>query len=137
MTSMIADTNVLIRVWARDDVAQADEAEQQFRNADRIYISNAALCEFVWVARQVYKQKRSAIAEAIGWLMSDPRVIADSLAVSAGLEFLGAGGDFANGIIEFEGRRLGGETFVTFDRQAAALITAKGRKSILLASHDT
>lgn len=43
-----------------------------------------------------------------------------------------AGGDFADGAIAFEGRRLGGEVFVTFDKQAAQLITADGGKVDLL-----
>ncbi len=30
-----------------------------------------------------------------------------------------AGGDFADGVIAYEGRWLGGETFVSFDRKAA------------------
>jgi predicted nucleic-acid-binding protein len=37
-----------------------------------------------------------------------------------------AGGDFADGVIAFEGRRLGGDVFLTFDRQAAKLIAAAG-----------
>jgi predicted nucleic-acid-binding protein len=131
---MIVDTNVLVRAWAGDDEKQSAEARSQIRGAERIYFANATLCEFVWVARQIYKQNRGAIASSIRLLISDPRAVFDSPAVEAGLSFLDAGGDFADGVIEFEGRRLGGEVFVTFDRRAASIIERQGRKAVLLAS---
>ena len=129
---MIVDTNVLIRAWADDDKEQALQARQQITAARKIFVSNVALCEFVWAARQVYRQKRTEIARAIRLLIADERVVADWPAVEAGLAFLDAGGDFADGIIEFEGRSLGGDTFVTFDKRAAATVKANGRKAILL-----
>ncbi|MDE1158098.1 MAG: type II toxin-antitoxin system VapC family toxin [Neorhizobium sp.] len=131
---MIVDTNVLVRVWAADDPVQSAAAEHRLRQAKQIYIANSSLCEFVWVARKVYRQTRADIAAAIQLLTSDPRVVIDLPAVTAGLEFLGAGGDFADGVIEFEGRKLGGEIFVTFDRHAAAIVSAQGRQCDLLAS---
>jgi len=45
---------------------------------------------------------------------------------------LEAGGDFADGVIAFEGRRLGGDVFISFDRRAVAMITAGGGKARLL-----
>ena len=43
-----------------------------------------------------------------------------------------AGGDFADGVIAHEGRWLGGETFVSFDRQAVKLLAAQGEAVKLL-----
>jgi predicted nucleic-acid-binding protein len=43
-----------------------------------------------------------------------------------------AGGDFADGVIAFEGKWLGGETFVSFDQQAVALLAAQGESTRLL-----
>ncbi|WP_265289136.1 PIN domain-containing protein [Verminephrobacter eiseniae] len=45
---------------------------------------------------------------------------------------LEAGGDFADGVIAHEGHWLGGESFVSFDKKAAALLTAQGRSARLL-----
>ncbi len=45
---------------------------------------------------------------------------------------LEAGGDFADGVIAYEGKWLGGETFVSFDKQAVALLTAQGQSARLL-----
>ena len=50
----------------------------------------------------------------------------------AGLAVLGAGGDFADGAIAYEGRWMGGETFVSFDKQAILLLRAQGQTARLL-----
>lgn len=47
-------------------------------------------------------------------------------AVEVGLAILEAGGDFADGIIAYEGNWLGGESFVSFDKQAIDLLTPQG-----------
>ena len=52
--------------------------------------------------------------------------------LEAGLLMLEAGGDFADGVIAYEGKWLGGETFVSFDKQAVALLTAQGQSAWLL-----
>ena len=59
-------------------------------------------------------------------MLSDPKVVCDRDAVDAGLAMLDRGDDFADGVIAFEGRRLGGTIFATFDRKAASLIAAQG-----------
>jgi predicted nucleic-acid-binding protein len=45
---------------------------------------------------------------------------------------LEAGGDFADGVIAYGGNWLGGESFVSFDKQAVALLTAAGQPARLL-----
>lgn len=50
----------------------------------------------------------------------------------SGLTILEAGGDFADGVIAYEGNWLGGETFVSFDKKAVALLAAQGLSAQLL-----
>jgi predicted nucleic-acid-binding protein len=64
--------------------------------------------------------------------MASENVEMNRPAVEAGLEVLSAGGDFADGVIAFEGNWLGGETFVSFDKKAVALLSAQGRETRLL-----
>ena len=45
---------------------------------------------------------------------------------------LDSGGDFADGVIAFEGELLGGQAFVSFDPQAVNLLKAHKRKVRLL-----
>ena len=49
-------------------------------------------------------------------------------AVDAGLALLEAGGDFADGVIAYEGAWLGGETFVSFDKAAVTSLSELGER---------
>jgi len=52
--------------------------------------------------------------------------------VEAGLSVLDAGGDFADGVIAYDGSWLGGESFVSFDQKAVKLLAAQGQPAQLL-----
>ena len=56
----------------------------------------------------------------------------DRRAVTAGLDMLRAGGDFADGVIAYEGRQTGHEIFTSFDRKAVARLRAQGYQAELL-----
>lgn len=45
---------------------------------------------------------------------------------------LDAGGDFADGVVAFDGQWLGGETFVSFDKKAVKLLEGQGTAVQLL-----
>ena len=60
-------------------------------------------------------------------------VVVNRPAVEAGLRVLEAGGDFADGVIAYDGNWLGGETFVSFDKRAVSLIRRQGQRAQLLA----
>jgi predicted nucleic-acid-binding protein len=126
------DTNVLVRAVVRDDKAQAEVAAKSLRNATIIAVAVPCLCEFVWVLRRVYGFPSLAAAAAIRALISAANVEVNRLAVEAGLAMLDAGGDFADGVIAHEGRSLGAETFVSFDKKAVEIIAAQGVPARLL-----
>ena len=131
---IVADANVLLRAVQTDDARQTEAAAAALLEADSIAVTLPALCEFVWVLDRGYRLALPDIARAIRELTGDPKVSCDQLAVEAGLALMDAGGDFADGVIAFEGQRLGGEVFVTFDKQAARLIAAQGNAVELLRS---
>jgi predicted nucleic-acid-binding protein len=54
-------------------------------------------------------------------------------AAEAGLAVLDAGGDFADGVIAFEGAQLGGEIFVSFDTNAVRILRGRGESARLAA----
>jgi len=64
--------------------------------------------------------------------MHAANVAADRLAAESELAMLEAGGDFADGVMAFEGQRLGGEIFVSFDKQAAPRLSTLGVAARLL-----
>ncbi len=129
---VVVDTNVLVRAVVRDDVAQARVAAKVLMNAELIAVALPCLCEFVWVLRKVYGLPTEDIAAAIRALIAAANVQVNRPAVDAGLSVLEANGDFADGVIAYEGTWLGGETFVSFDKQAVALLTAHGQPARLL-----
>jgi predicted nucleic-acid-binding protein len=128
-----ADANVLLRDALQDDLVQARIAKNALDNAELVAIPVAALCEFVWVLRQGYKKPAAEVAGAIRVLMGSSNVVVNQPAVEAGLAILDKGGDFADGVIAYEGHWLGGEEFVSFDKQAVSLLKSQGKRARLLA----
>lgn len=126
------DTNILVRAVVRDDVKQARAAAKLLKDAEVIAVTLPCLCEFVWVLRSVYKFGVEDISAAIEALLNAGNVQVNRPAVDAGLAILNAGGDFADGLIAYEGNWLGGETFVSFDKKAVALIAKQGQQATLL-----
>ncbi|MCH9827481.1 MAG: type II toxin-antitoxin system VapC family toxin [Gammaproteobacteria bacterium] len=129
---IVVDTNVLVRFVVGDDDRQAKAAVMALENAEIVAIGAHALCELVWVLNRSYGVARQDIVETIRKLTSARNVEVDRLAVEAGLAMLEAGGDFADGIIAHEGHWLGGETFLSFDKQAVKLLVKQGRTASLL-----
>lgn len=127
------DTNVLLRTFVADDPDQAVLASGVFAEAETIAVGLQTLTELVWVLRGSYGVARGDIATAIRTLMNTEKVVLDRAAVDAGLACLEAGGDFADGVIAYEGAWLGGETFVSFDRKAVKVIAELGQQTRLLA----
>ena len=129
---LTADTNVLLRAFVDDEPTQCEAARAALANATMIAISISALCEFAWVLRSGYDVGRAAIAEAIRDMTSADNIEVNRSALGAGLAMLDAGGDFADGVIAFEGASLGAATFVSFDRQAVTLLERQGQSARLL-----
>ncbi len=128
-----ADTNLLIRVIVADDPIQTALAQKQLAHADLVALPVVALCEMVWTLSRAYKLRADHIALALRTLVNSSNVVTDRPAVDAGLAVLDAGGDFADGIIAYQGQMLGGQSFVSFDKDAVSLIAAQGIRAELLA----
>ncbi|HEX2918879.1 MAG TPA: type II toxin-antitoxin system VapC family toxin [Edaphobacter sp.] len=129
---IIADTNVLVRAVVRDDAKQARAASKILKEADLIAVALPCLCEFVWVLQRVYDFGRQEIGAALEALVDSSNVVVHRPAVEAGLEVFYSGGDFADGLIAYEGSWLGGETFVSFDKKAVSLLGKRGQDTKLL-----
>lgn len=129
---IVVDTNVLVRAVVGDDPEQASIAAKVLTDAELIAVALPSLCEFVWVLLRVYRFQPTDVAAAIRALMAAANVEVNRPAVELGLSVLEAGGDFADGVIAYEGRWLGGATFVSFDKQAVALLAAQGQSARLL-----
>src|ERR1700746_351918 len=127
-----ADTNVLVRAAVKDDVRQARRAAKVLQEAELVAVPMPVLCEFVWVLRRGHKKSVSDISDAIHRLMNGVNVVMNRAAVEAGLSILVAGGDFADGVIAYEGDWLGAEEFVSFDSKATSILRSQGSRARLL-----
>ena len=127
-----ADTNILVRAVVADDKKQAQAAARLLKQAELIAVTLPCLCEFVWVLRRVYQFGQDNISTALEALLDAENVAVNRPAVDAGLSMLKAGGDFADGLIAYEGNWLGGDTFVSFDKRAVTLLSDQGKQARLL-----
>jgi predicted nucleic-acid-binding protein len=129
----IVDSNILIRAAVRDNARQARAAATLLRDAEVIVVPLTCVCEFVAVLRSVYKIGREDVAAALRALLDAGNVEVNRPAVEAGMTAMNAGGDFTDGVMAYEGRWLGGEILVSFDKLAFPVAAVLGQKAKLLA----
>lgn len=132
--NIIVDTNILARAVLDDDIRQSAAARKLLAESERVIVPLVALCELVWFMTRSYRLDRHHVARSIACLLKSDAVFCDRLAVEAELSMMEAGGDFADGVIAFEDRQLGGGVFATFDRKAAGLISKSGHESFVVAT---
>src|ERR1043165_616120 len=79
------DTNVLVRLIARDDLKQAESADKFV--AKGAWVSHVVLVEATWVLDAVYERKPAEIATALEMLLNHKDLsIQDSEVVASALE---------------------------------------------------
>jgi predicted nucleic-acid-binding protein len=132
--NITADANLLARAAIGDDDVQTARAEAELAAADLVAVTLPALCELVWVMSHGYKLSSRRITESIRGLIDTTNVVLNIPATEAGLALMEKGGDFADGVIAYEGSLLGGHVFVSFDKRAVRLISARGGQAKLLSA---
>ena len=124
------DTNVLVRLLARDDVTQTAIAEAFV--AKGAWISHVVLVETTWVLSSVYARTVRQIADAIALLLEhealvlqDPDVVALALAQLRQKPAIG----FSDCLILEIARKAGHLPLGSFDRSLGRLEGAQTLKS--------
>ena len=123
------DTNVLVRLIARDDAKQVAAAEAFVEKG--AWVPQLALAELTWVLSAVYELEPSAIADAVEMLLAhealtlqESEVVANALERFRGRPALG----FSDCLMLEVARKAGHLPLGTFDRNLARLEGA--RKSL-------
>ena len=81
---LAVDTNVLVRLLARDDLKQAKAADQFI--AKGAWVSHLVLAETLWVLQAVYSRTAKQLATALQLLLAhESLVLQDADAVKAAL----------------------------------------------------
>jgi len=112
-----ADTNVLVRLIARDDARQTAAAEA-FTSAG-VWISHLVLTETTWVLSSSYGMNPGQVATAVGMLLQHESItLQDSDVVAAALERYRARPSvgFSDCLILEVARKAGHLPLATFDR---------------------
>jgi predicted nucleic-acid-binding protein len=114
MKTRTIDTNILVRLLARDDSAQWAQAAQ-LATTFRLIVLPTVLLETEWVLRSKLKLDRSKIL-ALFWrvLGADTIVVVERERILKALDGFTAGMDFADAL--HVSLTAAGETFVTFDK---------------------
>lgn len=120
------DTNVLVRLIARDDPSQLTAASRFVEKG--AWVSLPVLVETVWVLTSVYDASSSDVVTTVGMLLNhesltvqDPDTVASALKVFRKHRALG----FADCLMLELARRSGHLPFGTFDRALGRLSGAE------------
>jgi predicted nucleic-acid-binding protein len=122
------DTNVLLRFFVKDDLAQFRVSEAILNAPERIddplLVSPIVLVEIEWVLRRVYSQEKSAILAVLQQITTHAHIFVDDReAIEAAIAAWRKGAaDFADYLIGAIARERGARTTVTFDRAAAETV---------------
>lgn len=107
------DTNLLVRLFVRDDAAQVAAARTALAG-DAVFIPKSVILEFEWVMRGVYEEVRESIATAIETILKTANVhVEDASNVARALEWFRSGMDFADALHVASSSHA--EAFLSFD----------------------
>ena len=126
--SIAIDTNVLVRLLVRDDVAQFNAAKRLVEQAEAadepLLIVLGALLETEWVLRSRYRLDKASIAAAFAQLLeSDGVAFEHEPTVEEALYIWTQhpSADFADCLLNARAAQMGCTKFMTFDAGAAKL----------------
>lgn len=110
------DTNVIVRLFVRDNAAQVATAEALLE--EPFLVMPTVLVELVWVLTSRYGMPRDIVAEKLNvFLGLDNARVASVSAVSWALKQYMRGADFADMIHFALGNELEATRFATFDQR--------------------
>ena len=73
--NIVADTNLWVRFFTRDDERQAQKVVDIFTRADKIILPSNVLCELVWVLSFSYQFTPDVIFDRLEKLLQNPKIV--------------------------------------------------------------
>ena len=119
---LAVDTNVLVRLLARDDARQAKAADQFI--ARGAWVSHLVLAETLWVLESVYDRGATQIIEALKLLMAHESLVlqdAETVGLALAQFQLKPALGFSDCLVLEIARKAGHMPLGTFDRTLARL----------------
>jgi predicted nucleic-acid-binding protein len=124
-----ADTNVLVRLFVRDDPSQAARAERLLATClaerEECLVTLPVLCELEWVLESAYGARRDDVAAAVRALLTTaPFLVERADLVQRALHaYTTSRADLSDCLLGFAARETGARTTFTFDRALRRLDT--------------
>lgn len=118
----VADTNVLARALVIDAAAQAQcrVAQRWLSQCNAVFVPQVVQLELAWLFGRVFALTRNEIVRILDALLQHPAVTLQAAdAFESALATFKSGGDFADGLILYEAKRIDAEV-VTFDVKLAS-----------------
>ena len=119
---LAVDTNVLVRLLARDNAGQAKAADQFI--AKGAWVSHLVLAETLWVLESVYDRGATQIIEALKLLMAHENLVlqdAETVGLALAQFQLKPALGFSDCLVLEIARKAGHMPLGTFDRALARL----------------
>ena len=119
---LAVDTNVLVRLLARDNAGQAKAADQFI--AKGAWVSHLVLAETLWVLESVYERGATQIIEALKLLMAHESLVlqdAETVGLALAQFQLKPALGFSDCLVLEIARKAGHMPLGTFDRALARL----------------
>ena len=118
------DTNVLVRLFAQDDLLQSMKADEIMGSLSAEapgWVSIAVLMELVWVLSYTYRARRAEVASILNRLASNDQIVIEQVdTVRKALRLFDDGkAGFADCLIACLASAAGCTRTLTFDRRAA------------------
>ena len=111
------DTNVVVRLFVRDDDDQVAIAERLVEDGSFLLLPSI-LIEAVWVGKSRYGMRRETIATELAKILGhENAIVVSSTAVAWALDRFGAGADFADMLHFALAEELEATSFATFDKR--------------------
>ena len=118
------DTNVLARLFLKDDLEQTSIAQKFFMArtvGDPAFVSAVVIAEFIWLLTSRYRFSMDAVHAVLMIVFASGNIVVErsellSEAIAAARE---SGADVADAIIGAVAQAAGASHTVTFDRDAA------------------
>lgn len=132
MMKVVVDTNILARLFLEPENASDEKqraiVEKLFQRFSTIIIPTHVFCELSWILKNRNKFTKAEVCAGFQHLLSTSKIVCREDEVNAGMLMLERGGDFADGINEFSGRKMANDAcvFATFDEDAVKLFTERG-----------
>ena len=118
------DTDVLVRLLAKDDPGQTAVAQRLVKDEGPVWVSHLVLVETLWVLESVFDLPKERVVRVLAALLDNVDLhLQDELAVARALDRFKAGGrvDFTDCLILESARSAGHLPLGTFDRALARL----------------